>query len=246
MISKESREWIKWALDGSEKLRNFAVSLGQDPSNAKDTIEAFERGLYGDPHMYDVALQYVANQEMIYVHPVDHALLASAGIDMIFAMAFLHAFGPNYETSDWDGDEEEGSVRGMLHLITGSLEKPVGLTWLTLDRGSGQWILESKTRLDKHAHWRTDFRGNYGRQDPDILLEYQIPQSAIAGMADKLLSTLIQHPVLDQFELMIGEAHGEDEDIRLDIESDLVPRGWWSFDNDLNETSDDSEMDKAA
>lgn len=219
MIGKDSREWIEWAFPRSERLCEFAVALGKDPADYNSTTNAFERGLYGDPQMRQVAIDYLADNERIYVNPVDHALLQSAGIDTLFAMAFLHSFGPNCETGDWDGDEEEGSIRGLLNLISGTLENPVHKASLSLDRGCGLWQLQMNMRLDKHVFWRSDFRGNFGRDEPDILLERQFPASVMAGMINQPLKTVIQHPVLDRFSLEIENVHGEDDDTRLDIET---------------------------
>ena len=220
MFDKHSRKWIADALASSPELRSFVRSLGLDPDDAENTLSACEAGIYGDARTTRGARDYLASAQHIIVHPVDHALLASNGIDTAFVTAFLHAFGPGYETGDWDGDEAEDSVRGLLGLVTGTLEKPVYSANITLDRGSGIWNLQTKFRLDRHVHWRSDFRGDHGRDEPDILLEYQLPDGVISGLCEAPLRQIIQHPVLNQFDLTIEQAHEEDEDIRLDITCD--------------------------
>ena len=218
MINRESHDWIIQALKDSQSLNAFIKMMGVDPDNVEATLTLFNDGLSGKHDLKGKALNYLANTECITILPVDHALLASAGIDTHFAMAFLHAFGPECETSDWSGDEDYDSVRGLLHLVTGDLDKPVFLANLSLDKAGGLWEMQIKLKLDKHVYWRTDFRGDTGRDEPDILLEYrEMPSSLINAIKGKSLKNIIQHPVLDRFSMIFEDVDFEDDDLRLDI-----------------------------
>ena len=242
MFNTLRRGWLLDALDQSSLMDRFLESCKVDLEDHDEIINSIEQGLKGDPEYHACAVRHlgtveghralgyeynsIATADLIARAPfaisrADALLLKSLGIDIVYAMALLHSFGPYSQTGDFSDDELD-NVRGLLTFSSASTKK-TNIT-LSLVFTKMRWEMLTNIKLSDCVRWESDFRGGmqsdyrYERNSdlPNIQIEdREIPESLLARMPGDLLKNHVSHPVLDPLSMIIDTVEKHDDDYNL-------------------------------